>query len=95
MLDVRSNTMRMGVHADRLADSLAKADLALLCENTDLSWDIHQMAATAPTIITVQPDTRRIIEYLVQNCQRGDQVVIMSNGGFDGIHHRLVEALQS
>ncbi len=95
VLDIRSNTMRMGVHAERLAESLAGADLVLLCENPDLSWDIHQMAATAPTIISVQPDTRRIIEYLVQNCQRGDQVVIMSNGGFDGIHHRLVEALQS
>ncbi len=95
VLDIRSNTMRMGVHADRLGDALAKADLALLCENPDLSWDIHQMIATAPTIISIQPDTRRIIEYLVENCQRGDQVVIMSNGGFDNIHRRLVEALQS
>ncbi len=95
VLDIRSNTMRMGSHADRLAESLAGADLVLLCETPDLSWDIHQMAATAPTIISIQPDTRRIIEYLVNNCQQGDQIVIMSNGGFDGIHRRLVEALQS
>ncbi len=87
--------MRMGSHAGRLAESLAGADLVLLCETPDLSWDIHQMADTAPTIISIQPDTRRIIEYLVNNCQQGDQIVIMSNGGFDGIHRRLVEALQS
>ena len=95
VLDIRSNTMKSGVHGTRLARSIATADLVLLCETPDLQWDMKQMAETTPTIVEVKTDTQQIIDYLLHNCQPGDQVVIMSNGGFDNIHQRLIQTMQN
>ena len=76
-------------------DFLAAADLVLLCETPNLSWDLTKMAAATSTIVEIKKDTQQIIEQLLRCCQPGDQIVIMSNGGFDGIHQRLVAALQA
>ncbi len=95
VLDIRSNTMKMGAHADQLGRSLAAADLVLMCENPDLQWDLEKMAQSAPTIVEIKTDSQQIIDYLLHNCAPGDQIVIMSNGGFDGIHQRLVSAMQN
>jgi UDP-N-acetylmuramate: L-alanyl-gamma-D-glutamyl-meso-diaminopimelate ligase len=94
VLDIRSNTMKSGAHGAELAQSIAAADLVLLCETPDLQWDIKQLVESAPTIVEIKTDTQQIIDYLLQNYLHGDQIVIMSNGGFDGIHQRLVQALQ-
>ena len=94
VLDIRSNTMKMGVHAAELGRSLAAADLVLLCENPDLPWDLGKMAQSAPTIVEIKTDSQQIIDYLLQYCRPGDQIVIMSNGGFDNIHRRLIDAMQ-
>jgi len=93
VLDIRSNTMKSGAHGAALGLSIADADLVLLCETPDLQWDMQQMAETAPTIVEIKTDTQQIIDYLLHNCQPGDQVVIMSNGGFDNIHQRLMQAM--
>ena len=95
VLDIRSNTMKRGVHGAALGRSLAAADLVLVCENPDLDWDIAEIAESAATIVEIKTDSQQVIDYLVQNCGPGDQVVIMSNGGFENIHRRLIEALQS
>jgi UDP-N-acetylmuramate: L-alanyl-gamma-D-glutamyl-meso-diaminopimelate ligase len=95
VLDIRSNTMKMGIHGDRLSQSLAAADLVLLCEVPDLKWDLKIMAESTPTIVEIKPDSQHIIDYLMHNCLPGDQIVIMSNGGFDNIHQRLIQALQN
>jgi len=95
VLDIRSNTMKSGAHGARLGQSIADADLVLLCETPDLQWDIQQLAESAPTIVEIKTDAQQIIDYLPQNCQRGDQIVIMSNGGFDNIHQRLIQAMQN
>ncbi|MDH3759668.1 MAG: UDP-N-acetylmuramate:L-alanyl-gamma-D-glutamyl-meso-diaminopimelate ligase [Gammaproteobacteria bacterium] len=95
VLDIRSNTMKMGSHAEQLSQSLAAADLVLMCKNPDLQWDLRKMAQSAPTIVEIKTDTQQIIDYLLHNSAPGDQIVIMSNGGFDGIHQRLVTAMQN
>ena len=95
VLDIRSNTMKSGAHGDDLAQSLAAADRVLLCETPGLQWDIKKLADSAPTIVEIKPDTQQIIDDLLKNCRQGDQVVIMSNGGFDGIHQRLIQAMQN
>jgi UDP-N-acetylmuramate: L-alanyl-gamma-D-glutamyl-meso-diaminopimelate ligase len=94
LLDIRSNTMRMGVHGNQLAESLGAADLVLLCENPDLQWDLAELAAVATTIVEVKKDSQQIIDHLLKIILPGDQIVIMSNGGFDNIHQRLIQALQ-
>ena len=95
VLDIRSNTMKSGAHGGDLAQSLAAADRVLLCETPGLQWDIKKLADSAPTIVEIKPDTQQIIDDLLKNCRHGDQVVIMSNGGFDGIHQRLIQAMQN
>jgi UDP-N-acetylmuramate: L-alanyl-gamma-D-glutamyl-meso-diaminopimelate ligase len=67
----------------------------LLSETPGLQWDMRKMAETTPTIVEVKSDTQQIIDYLLHNSQPGDQIVIMSNGGFENIHQRLIQALQN
>ncbi len=95
VLDIRSNTMKMGIHSDQLAASLAAADLVLLCENPDLPWDLAKIAASATTLVEIKKDSQQIIESLSHTVHQGDQIVIMSNGGFENIHQRLIAALQN
>jgi len=95
VLDIRSNTMKMGIHSDQLAASLAAADLVLLCENPDLPWDLAKIAASASTLVEIKKDSQQIIESLSHSAHQGDQIVIMSNGGFENIHQRLIAALQN
>jgi UDP-N-acetylmuramate: L-alanyl-gamma-D-glutamyl-meso-diaminopimelate ligase len=94
VIDIRSNTMKMGVHGQQLVESFAAADLVLLCENPDLQWDLAAMATSASTIVEIKTDTQQIIDRLLGYCRQGDQIVIMSNGGFDNVHRRLIEAMQ-
>jgi UDP-N-acetylmuramate: L-alanyl-gamma-D-glutamyl-meso-diaminopimelate ligase len=95
VIELRSNTMKMGIHASQFANSLTAADAVLLCENKNLQWDLHAMAQSASILVLVKPNLDQVIEYLTQNSQKGDQIVIMSNGGFDNMHHRLIRAMQS
>jgi len=95
VLDIRSNTMKSGAHGAQLGQSIAAADLVLLCDTPNLQWDLKQLAESAPTIVEIKTDTQQVIDYLLHNCQQGDQIVIMSNGGFDNIHQRLIQAMQN
>jgi len=95
VLDIRSNTMKMGVQAGQLGPALSDADQVLLCENPELQWNLAEMADSSPTSVVIQADIEAIIEFLVNTCKPGDQIVIMSNGGFGNIHRRLVQAMQT
>lgn len=95
VLDIRSNTMKMGVQAGQLGPALADADQVLLCENPKLQWNLAEMADSSPTSVVIKADIEAIIEFLVNTCKPGDQIIIMSNGGFDNIHRRLVQAMQT
>lgn len=95
VLDIRSNTMKMGVQAGQLGPALTDADQVLLCENSELQWNLQEMADSSPTSVEIKADIEAIIQFLVNTCQSGDQIVIMSNGGFDDIHRRLVLAMQT
>ncbi len=93
VLEPRSNTMRMGVHLDALADSLTPADHAIIFQAPDLGWDAARVAG-ASTHITVSDTVEAIVEQLRRDTRPGDHVVFMSNGGFGGIHTKTAEALQ-
>lgn len=95
VLDIRSNTMKMGIHAKTLGRSLGAADAVLMCENPDLQWDIHAISSPAATLIAIKQNVEQVIEHLLSECRHGDQIVIMSNGGFDNIHQKLIQAMQS
>jgi UDP-N-acetylmuramate: L-alanyl-gamma-D-glutamyl-meso-diaminopimelate ligase len=94
VIDIRSNTMKMGIHAEHFGESVGAADVVLLCENDALKWDIHAIKTPASTLIEIKANVDHAIEHLVRDCQPGDLVVIMSNGGFDNIHQKLIKAMQ-
>lgn len=95
VIELRSNTMKMGIFANSLMQSIASADEVLLCENQALQWDLHAIAETASTLLLIEPNINQVISHLVKNTQPGDQIVIMSNGGFDNLRQRLINAMQS
>jgi len=94
VLEPRSNTMRMGVHVDRLAASLGAADRVLLHQPAGVDWDmsaiVEELAAAS-----LHADTGEIIAALVAGAPPGSHVLIMSNGGFENIHARLLDALHA
>jgi UDP-N-acetylmuramate: L-alanyl-gamma-D-glutamyl-meso-diaminopimelate ligase len=93
VLEPRSNTMKMGVHQGELIKSLVQADKAYLFAPTGLGWDIHQLAQKAPIPTTVQHDIHHLVDLLVAEAKPGDQILVMSNGGFEGIHNKLLDKL--
>jgi UDP-N-acetylmuramate: L-alanyl-gamma-D-glutamyl-meso-diaminopimelate ligase len=93
VVEPRSNTMRMGIHADTLAASLAPADLAILYQVPDLGWDVAKIAAASDRIVTCD-SIGAIVERLRLECRAGDHVVFMSNGSFGGIHEKTEAALR-
>ncbi|HSP01778.1 MAG TPA: UDP-N-acetylmuramate:L-alanyl-gamma-D-glutamyl-meso-diaminopimelate ligase [Thioalkalivibrio sp.] len=92
VLDPHSNTMRMGVHRDRLAASLELADQVFLHAPADLGWDSAEVI-DALDRASAYPDPDRLLDALLDEVRPGDHVLIMSNGGFGGLHQRLLDTL--
>jgi UDP-N-acetylmuramate: L-alanyl-gamma-D-glutamyl-meso-diaminopimelate ligase len=92
LLEPRSNTMKAGVMKDRLAASLAGAD-RVYCYSAGLQWDATAALAQLGTKAEVHVDFGRLLEAVSAAAKPGDHVVIMSNGGFNGIHEKLLARL--
>jgi len=93
VLEARSNTMRMGVHREQLAPALAGADRVLLYQPADLKWDLNTVAAALKGQARVFRSVDDIVQTLADELRSDDQVLIMSNGGFEGIHAKLLARL--
>jgi UDP-N-acetylmuramate: L-alanyl-gamma-D-glutamyl-meso-diaminopimelate ligase len=93
IIEPRSNTMRLGAHKDSLAPSVAAADEVIWYQPEGLNWDLGPVVAASPVPAQVLNSIDGIVARVVAEAQPGDQVVIMSNGGFGGIHRKLVDAL--
>lgn len=95
VLEPRSNTMRMGVHKSAIADSLHDADAVLLFEPANSGWSLAAVAEQMPGRAQVFQSVELIVAALVEKASAGDHIVIMSNGGFGGIHQKLLGALSA
>ncbi len=95
VIEPRSNTMRMGSHKDGLAHSTRLADEVIWYQPEGLDWDLQPVVEAAPNKSQVSRSLDEIIQRIVQEAGEGDAVVIMSNGGFGGLHQKLLAALQS
>jgi len=93
VLEPRSATMKMGVHRDTLAPSLAAADSVWMFAPPDLGWDAAPVAAALGGKARLAGSLDELLDGLVGNSVAGDQVLIMSNGGFGGLHGKLLDAL--
>jgi UDP-N-acetylmuramate: L-alanyl-gamma-D-glutamyl-meso-diaminopimelate ligase len=93
VLEPRSNTMKMGCHKDTLAASWQQADRVFVYEPTNLSWSMEQLLTDSKTTATLHKDMDNLIKSILSCCKEGDQILIMSNGSFGGIHNILLEKL--
>ncbi|HEX6006766.1 MAG TPA: UDP-N-acetylmuramate:L-alanyl-gamma-D-glutamyl-meso-diaminopimelate ligase, partial [Burkholderiales bacterium] len=92
VLEPRSNTMKLGVMKDELAGSLATAD-RVYCYGAGLGWDARAVLAPLGAKARVCDEFERLLHEVAEDARPGDHVVIMSNGGFGGIHEKLLAAL--
>ena len=92
VLEPRSNTMKLGVMKDALPGSLKDADLTF-CYAGNLGWDARGALAPLGDKATVKDDLNELIEAIAAKAKSGDQILVMSNGGFGGIHEKLLKRL--
>lgn len=93
VIEPRSNTMRLGQHRAALAPATAQADEVLWYSPANLDWSLDDVVAESPVPARVFVEIDEIIAYLRQRATSGDHVLIMSNGGFGGIHQKLLQGL--
>ena len=95
ILEPRSNTMRLGIHRDQLAKSLSDADAVWIYQPDDLNWDIDEVTASLVVPSVVSDDVDELVVSIVEQARAGDKLLVMSNGGFGGIHEKLLAALKT
>ena len=92
IVEPRSNTMRMGVHTQSLAESLVKADIAIVYQPENLDWDLSELLNYANNIeIVTTLDS--IVNKLKQESASKAHFILMSNGSFGGIYQRLIDEI--
>lgn len=94
VLEPRSNTMKLGVMKDALAGSLAEADL-VYCYSANLGWDPAGALAPLGAKAICHDDLGALVAAIAAEAKPGDQVLVMSNGGFGGIHQKLLDRLNA
>lgn len=94
-LEPRSNSMRLGAHAEALAPSLADADAVVFLHRPELSWDAGRVTGALNGRGSTVPTVDALIAALRREVHAGDHVVFMSNGGFEGAPRRFAEAIKS
>lgn len=87
VLEPRSNTMKMGVHKEQLANSVALADQAFWYVN-GMQWQLNEQAGQSFV------DLDALITAIITQAKSGDHIVFMSNGGFGGVHQKVKQALE-
>ena len=95
VLEPRSNTMRMGVHRAALAEALAAADAVVAYAPPDLGWDLAAALAPLGARARVAGSVEAVAEAALAAAVAGARVVVMSNGGFGGVHGRILEGLRA
>ncbi|CDU14593.1 UDP-N-acetylmuramate:L-alanyl-gamma-D-glutamyl-meso-diaminopimelate ligase [Vibrio coralliirubri] len=93
VLEPRSATMKRGVHKETLADSLKQADSTYLFQPDNIAWSVQDVADACHQPAHVSDDMDAFVAKIVSEAQAGDQILVMSNGGFGGIHQKLLDGL--
>ena len=93
ILELRSNTMKMGVHKKTLANSWQQSNEVFLFEPASVDWSMQELVVNSIAPVHLLKDTESIVESVVEQAKPGDQILVMSNGDFNGIHQSLLTAL--
>jgi UDP-N-acetylmuramate: L-alanyl-gamma-D-glutamyl-meso-diaminopimelate ligase len=95
VLEPRSNTMKLGVHREQLAPALGAADRAWFFNPPDLGWDLPGAVATLGERARFGANVEALVKGLAEDSRPGDHILVMSNGGFGGLHDKLLTALRA
>ncbi len=93
VLEPRSNTMKLGVMKAALPDSLKDAD-RVFCYSGNLGWDAKEALSPLGSRVEVEGDLDALVEAISGFARPGDHILVMSNGGFGGIHEKLIGRLK-
>ncbi|WP_415890525.1 UDP-N-acetylmuramate:L-alanyl-gamma-D-glutamyl-meso-diaminopimelate ligase [Neptuniibacter sp. SY11_33] len=94
VVEPRSNTMRLGTHQSWLAESVDLADQVCWYQPEGLNWSLDKVVEQGQVPAQVFSQTQTLIDELVPTLESDTHIVIMSNGGFEGIHQRLLAKLR-
>ena len=94
VIEPRSNTMKLGVMKDQLPQSLQSCD-HVYCYGANLGWDAAEALVPMGARAEVHENFDAMVKAIVSEAKAGDHVLVMSNGGFQGIHNKLLEGLIS
>ena len=94
VLEPRSNTMKLGVMKAQLPGSLVETD-RVFCYAANLGWDAREALAPLGSKATVGEDLDALVAQIASEAKSGDHILVMSNGGFGGVHGKLLDALRA
>jgi UDP-N-acetylmuramate: L-alanyl-gamma-D-glutamyl-meso-diaminopimelate ligase len=93
VLEPRSNTMKLGVMKNALPASLKEADL-VFCYGANLGWDAAEALSAIKDKASVYEDLNVMVAAIAEAAKPGDYVLVMSNGGFGGVHQKILDAIK-
>lgn len=93
VLEFGSYTMRSGVHKDRIQHALKEADM-VVCKRPALDWGLSSILAEFKQPTVMYDNVDALVTQLVPQLHAGDHVVVMSNSGFEGIHKKILDAIE-
>jgi len=82
----------MGVHGRNLASSVLSADQVMWYQNSSVDWDMADLSQDASLSCSVVNDIEKLLEMSRSSIQEKTHIVIMSNGGFEGFHRKLLKS---
>ncbi|WP_133405761.1 UDP-N-acetylmuramate:L-alanyl-gamma-D-glutamyl-meso-diaminopimelate ligase [Parashewanella tropica] len=94
VLEPRSNTMKSGVHKATLGQSLALADKVYLYQSGNVGWSLDDIRQDIDAEVIIKDKVDELVQLICHQAEADEHIVIMSNGGFEGLHGQLIEALQ-
>ena len=94
VLEPRSNTMKSGIHKEAIVNALVEADDVYCFESADIKWSMEALFIEQGEKVDISSDIDELCRKLVENSNAGDHILIMSNGGFGGIHEKLLNKLE-
>jgi UDP-N-acetylmuramate: L-alanyl-gamma-D-glutamyl-meso-diaminopimelate ligase len=93
IVEPRSNTMRMGVHKNQLSQAWEKADSVHLLEPDNLSWSLQDVIDNSKVEVIPHKSVQTIVDAVAKSATPGSHILVMSNGGFEGIHQKILDAV--
>lgn len=94
VIEPRSNTMRMGVHKSALNQSVTDADDVLWYQPPNVDWAMDEVVNKSPVPAKLLNNLDELIHFAISLCEKNTHIVIMSNGGFGGVHQKMIDQLK-